>query len=461
MVPKNWSPLFFEWASAPELNVFELRLTVDNQINPLVVYTSSLSYTIGASLWKDLTAHSAGYGISIALRGARLEGGALTVGPTDSVTATIIIAPVPAPGSIVYGKTLGGVSLEGFAIGETSTKSALTSALAVPTAEGGSPSCISCHALSPDGDLIFYTYDADDGTRAIDIRQVGGGLPSPEAVSPSARSLLGRHQQTMPALSPAHYSPTDAVVISVFSHPELNDGRDQLIWTDLHATDAGGWGVLERSGDARAVLSPSWRHDGTEIAYVSSADVVGGEIASDKFGDETMDIYVVPYNDQKGGDAKPLAGASDPELREFYPVYSADDTLIAFNRADEGVHSRDEPSAELFVVPSVGGSPVRLQANDPPACAGLTSPGLTNSWPRWAPESIKSGERTYHWLVFSSRRRLSSSADGALLPQIYVAAVVTKLENGTPVVTVDYPAVYVTAQSPTENNVTPTWGNWQ
>ena len=89
------------------------------------------------------------------------------------------------------------------------------------------------------------------------------------------------------------------------------------------------------------------------------------------------------------------------------------------------------------------------------------SPGLTNSWPRWAPEAGKDGERTYYWLVFSSKRRLASSADGALLPQLYVAAVVTKFENGVEVLEANYPALYVTAQNPNENNLTPVWDRFE
>jgi hypothetical protein len=41
-------------------------------------------------------------------------------------------------------------------------------------------------------------------------------------------------------------------------------------------------------------------------------------------------------------------------------------------------------------------APVRLKANDPPACAtGAKSPGVTNSWPKFAPDGPMCGTKTY------------------------------------------------------------------
>ena len=39
MVPRNWTPLRFEWKPAGDQNVFELRLHTDNQTHDLVIYT--------------------------------------------------------------------------------------------------------------------------------------------------------------------------------------------------------------------------------------------------------------------------------------------------------------------------------------------------------------------------------------------------------------------------------------
>ena len=171
-----------------------------------------------------------------------------------------------------------------------------------------------------------------------------------------------------------------------------------------------------------------------------------------------MDIYTVPFTDGAGGAATPLAGASDPALREFYPVYSPDDTMVAFNRTDQNVNSYNQPSAEVFVVPGGGGTARRLRTNDPEVCTGFTSPGLTNSWPRWAPQAVEHDGKRHYWLVFSSKRRTASvDTNGDLVAQLYVAAVVTQVTSSGEELLQDYPAVYVAAQKPTSRNHTPVW----
>jgi hypothetical protein len=353
----------------------------------------------------------------------------------------------------VYWTASGGTSFQGFTIGDTSSKVILTPATAGATSTGGTTTCVSCHTSSPDGKLLIYTRDADNGTRSVDVRNIDGTAVDPAAISPSALTLLGRHKQSAPLTSLAHYAANDAVAITVMSDPSINGGRYELVWTDLHAQDTTAWGVLARNGDPRNVSSPSWTHDGATIAYVSSAAGGEGVVADTTAGDTTMDVYTVPYNNRLGGNATPLPGASDPNYREFYPVYSPGDLLLAYNRTNQPVNSYDQPSAEVFVLPAAGGVPTRLRANDPPACTMAASPGLTNSWARWAPTAESFGDRKYYWLVFSSKRRANSSN----APQLYISAVVTRITSGGEALEAEYPALYVTAQDPTANNHTPAW----
>ena len=112
------------------------------------------------------------------------------------------------------------------------------------------------------------------------------------------------------------------------------------------------------------------------------------------------------------------------------------------------------PTAEVFVIPAAGGSAHRLAGNDPPACLGKTSPGLTNSWAKWAPEATTDNGKTYYWLIFSSAR------DGyafQLLPdktasQLYVMGVVVDGDQIT-----SYPAIYLWNQPTDTSNHTPAW----
>jgi len=226
MVPKNWTPLFFEWQAPQEQNVFELRLRVDNQVNELVIYTTQPTYKMSTELWNLLASHSAGRDVQVTLRGATLAGGALSAGPFLGASGPIHIAPVNAPGSVVYWTSSGGTSFQGFTIGAPNAITVLTPGTAGPTSTGGATTCVSCHTSSPDGKLVLYTRDADNGTRSIDVRRVdGSGTPAMGEVSPSALALLGRTRQAAPVMSLAHYSAGDAVALSIFHDPVLTAGR--------------------------------------------------------------------------------------------------------------------------------------------------------------------------------------------------------------------------------------------
>jgi hypothetical protein len=262
-------------------------------------------------------------------------------------------------------------------------------------------------------------------------------------------------------LSKAHYSPTDAFAISVFVDATATGGKYELIWTDLHGTDpASSWGILARTGDPRQVATPSWWHDGSTIAYTSSPFAGEGVISRVTDADPTMDIYTVPYANHAGGPATPLPGASDSAYWEFYPVISPQDALLAFNRCaprkemdGSWADSYNEPTAEVFVVPAGGGTATRIEANDPAACSSQTSPGITNSWPRWAPTAELHDGKKYYWLVFSSTRRQVDN------PQLFISGVVT--DESTGAVERTYPALYVTSQVAEENNHTPAWDFFQ
>jgi hypothetical protein len=455
MIPKNWTPLFLEYAS-PSANVFEIRLTMDDETGAAVIYVPTTTYTLDSTLWAGLSVHGAGHDLNVSVRAGTLSNGKLTGPVTPEALSTIHIAPVDAPGSVVYWSSTSGTALKGFTIGDMTSKTVLTPTTASPASAGdGNTNCVSCHTSTPDGQYIVYTRDATNGSRAIDVRTVASAsAPAQADISANALTLLGRDHQGAPVLSAAHYSSSDAVAISILYNPTATGSTNyQMVWTDLHAT-TGGFGVMARTGDPNVgIASPAWRRDGTAVAYVSSTSS-GEAVISNA---PTMDIYTVPYNNRAGGAATPFPGASDANYHEYYPVYSPGDVLMAFNRTDNTpTSSYNIPQAEVFIVPGGGGSAQRLRANDPPTCTTLASPGLTNSWPRWAPQAQPSGSLNYYWIVFSSKRRPATG----LNPQLYIAAVVTKVTGTTETVYADYPAVYVLAQDPTQNNHIPAWDNF-
>jgi hypothetical protein len=150
--------------------------------------------------------------------------------------------------------------------------------------------------------------------------------------------------------------------------------------------------------------------------------------------------------------AAPIPGASDPALEEYYPAFSPDDKYLVFNRVPNGNNMYNQALTEVFVIPSGGGSPTRLAANDPPACSGKKSPGVTNSWAKWSPEATSSGGRTYYWLIFSSARNENQN------PQLYLTALVKDEEAGA---LTTHGALRFWNQPEDENNHTPAWDVFQ
>ena len=250
------------------------------------------------------------------------------------------------------------------------------------------------------------------------------------------------------------------------------------------SASAGGWGIIARTGDNASAGGPSWSHgaNGTDaIAYGSTnLGTKDGRMDCELSGATcTSDVFVVPYNMGAGGAAAALPGASDPAQSEYYPSWSPDDQLIAFNRVPKGVSMYNEPQADIYVVAYNGGmgamAPVALKSNDPVACTGAMSHAVQNTWPKWAPNPLSTNAdggagvptpqvvdgNTYYWITFSSTRSPTSPPDPAngnkRKQQLYVAGIV--VNNATQAITT-YAPIYLWNQDFTVNNLIPAWGEF-
>lgn len=437
LFPRNWLRPRFSWLATGGQNLFEIRVVTANEVDQLVVYTTSTTWTMPAAMWSGLSAHIVDQPLTVTIRGAVYDGSTLTSGPSLGSNGDIRIAPVAAPGAIVYWTTTGGSAFRGFHVGDETVQDVLRPATA-------GTACVGCHSSTPDGQFVGFAASPQAGNgdpATLGLRSADGNATEPTFLTDSARALMARQNQEQPVFSPLHWEAGDRVAVTMFPTPGF-----EIIWTDLEATSTAedtGWGVLARNNDPNPAAYASFAHTQDRVLYVSSSVVSSGVTVTHG------DLATIPYADRAGGDSTKIPGADTTAYSEYYPVFAPDDAYVAYNRVPDGQSSYNNAQAEVFVIPAAGGDPVRLAANDPPACSGRTSPGVTNSWPKWAPAATSSGARTFYWLTFSSTRSPGSN------PQLYVTPVV---EEGGVLTT--YPALYLWNQPSAENNHTPAWDNF-
>jgi hypothetical protein len=457
LYPKNWVAPRFKWvAPSSAANLYELRVTAKNQTKDLIVYTTGSTWTMPKAMWDALREHSADQPMTVSIRAATYQDGELT-DVTANDGGELGIAPVEAPGSIVFWSIKGEEEslLKGFTVGEEGLANVLRRE-DMPANNKDGRQCMGCHVSTPDGKGVAVSWETVgsgefDGY-APDVAQIEKGTkagPRPTFMTENATGALNASKIGMfSAFSRGHWKTGDRIALT-------NNATD-LVWIDLEAKSAtGATGVLGRKGDTtnKRRMGPTWSRDGNSIVYMSGElGVNPAELRG------PIDLYIMPYNNKAGAtDASPatkIAGASDPAISEYYPALSPDDQWVAFNTLKDNGVIYDNANAELFVIPTKGGNKIRLSANDPPACSGKSSPGITNSWPKWAPEVQERNGKRYYWVVFSSRRH-----DKTQKPQLYVAPVVVDSSSGE---VTTYPAMYFRNQESIQQweswgNHTPAW----
>ncbi len=268
--------------------------------------------------------------------------------------------------------------------------------------------CGNCHSFSADGSVfgMDVDYANDKGSYAI--------CPVSEEVALSDDKIITwsdyrreNGQKTFGLLS--QVSPGGRYVVSTVKDLSVFEAVDNLEFSQLFFPIRGILCVYDRetetykslpgADDEKYVQSnPTWSPDGKYIVFArceayhaqdARANELGltrsEEIAkflSDR-GSFRYELYRVPFNEGRGGEAEPLAGASDNGRSNYFARYSPDGRWIVFCQAESFMLL--QPDSELFIIPAEGGRARRLKCNT----------RRMNSWHSWSPNG--------RWLVFSSK----------------------------------------------------------
>ena len=388
--------------------------------------------------------------------------------------------------------------------------------------DSGNPApvtCIGCHSATPDKGFVTFadSYPWRTATASVQgpagLVTSGGAYPT---VTPAGLAALLQpgwgpfsfslnKSDTNPLWQPGMRIGVGSLGLKdPLAQPDHGNGPDRndsphLAWFNLEAPvahvhqdgDQANWdypsyaagagivsgnslGFIQHTGDMCGTAPcgagmPSFSHDGSKVVYVSTNAMLSGRFNQEAPNAPGADsnaqraggmtnLYSVPFNGGLGGAATPIAGAATPDFEEYYPALSPDDELVAFTRVPAAQPMYANPTAELFVVRTAGGSPSRLAANSPPSCTGKTSPGVNNHWAKWSPDVAGSGATRYYWMIFSSNRadipsQKSSTGRDIKMSQLYLAPVVIDETQGIN----SYPAIYLWNQPITSVNTTPAW----
>ncbi len=270
------------------------------------------------------------------------------------------------------------------------------------------PVCGNCHSFTRDGRTLAMDVDYANSKGSYVITRVASQmvLATSDIITwNDYRKEDG--EQTFGLLS--QVSPDGKFVISTVKDKSVFVPMPGLAFSQLffpvkgilavYRRDTGAFHSLPGADDPRYVQSnPTWSPDGKHVVFARTTaydlkhtkgkgKVLLTREECKEFTEDgkpfRFNLYRMPFNDGKGGEPRPLAGASHNGMSNFFPKFSPDGKWIVFCKAASYMLLQGD--SELYIVPAAGGEARRLRCNTK----------RMNSWHSFSPNG--------KWLVFSSK----------------------------------------------------------
>ncbi len=293
------------------------------------------------------------------------------------------------------------------------------------------PVCGNCHSFSRNGEYLAMDVDYANNKGSYVIARTAPemNLTTSDIITwDDYRRDDG--QETLGLLS--QISPDGRYVLSTVKDLSIFMPKPDLAFSQLFFPILGVVGVYDRETKQFSALpgaddpefvqsNPTWSPDGQWVLFARHTAVklkhkpARGRLLLSSDEDEEMfrqtqdfryDLYRIPFNHGKGGQAEPLRGAAQNGRSNYFPKYSPDGRWIVFCQSSNYMLLR--PDSQLFILPAEGGEPRRMGCNL----------SRMNSWHSWSPDG--------RWLVFTSKAHSDYT-------QLYLARIDERGEARPPV----------------------------
>ncbi|HKE13448.1 MAG TPA: hypothetical protein VKB80_01170 [Kofleriaceae bacterium] len=453
LIPPNLRQLEIHFVPAAGTEVFALSFSTD--LIDVVVYTTCTTplaggciYQPDADVWRWVAESSRGLGpVAVGAAGTDLAGS----GVGHGAPIEIAFSQDDIKGGIYYWTTsqVAGSETAIMRFDFASPDQVAAERVVGPEMTGGH--CVGCHALSRDGVRLLTSSEGSYDAMIL-LLDLSTGAP----VVP---------WNTPPPSAFSSWNPDGTQYVGVFAD-ETQAGWQSY---DLNIFDGATGQFVESvpvgGTETQPANHPDWSPDGDRIVYTQVGQAANAAQGTLAFAQQcSLRMVTRPGAGEAFGAPVELT-ASVPGQSTYYPTFSPEGDLIAFNRSTcaggqngDECDAYDDPTATLFVIePEAGAAPTELARANAPGPTDVRA-AVENSFPKWAPFTFAreaGGGGRLHWMTFSSDRNygLRTPQPGTTL--IWMAAVdPDRAPDGDDA---SYPALALPFQDLATDNHTAQW----